>query len=107
MNIFPIRAKAVAFVKARPAWKDYARAAQQESHVGLNHKWQGNFFDPDSTRTEFMETDTADDLPMPMSSARTIDDVLVPARRQLTRYRAAGTVRASKAECHAARDHCR
>ena len=67
--IVPDMAKAVAFVKARPAWKDYARAAQQESHVGINHKWQGNFFDPDGTRTEFMEADTADGLPMPMSSA--------------------------------------
>ena len=65
----PELAKAVAFVKAKPAWKDYDRAAQQESHVGINHKWQGNFFDPDGTRTEFMEADTADGLPMPMSSA--------------------------------------
>jgi hypothetical protein len=28
-----------------------------------------NFFDPDGTRTEFMEADMADGLPMPMSSA--------------------------------------
>jgi catechol 2,3-dioxygenase-like lactoylglutathione lyase family enzyme len=67
--IVPDMAKAVAFVKAKPAWKDYARAAQQESHVGVNHKWQGNFFDPDGTRSEFMEADTADGLPSPMSHA--------------------------------------
>ncbi len=62
-------AKAVEFVKAKPAWKDYARAAQQEAHTGVNHKWQGNFFDPDGTRSEFMEPDTADGLPSPMSHA--------------------------------------
>jgi catechol 2,3-dioxygenase-like lactoylglutathione lyase family enzyme len=67
--IVPDMAKAVAFVKAKPAWKDYSRAAQQESHVGVNHKWQGNFFDPDGTRSEFMEADTADGLPSPMSHA--------------------------------------
>ena len=67
--IVPDMAKAVEFVKAKPAWKDYARADQQESHVGVNHKWQGNFFDPDGTRSEFMEADTADGLPSPMSHA--------------------------------------
>ncbi len=67
--IVPDMAKAVEFVKAKPAWKEYARAAQQESHVGVNHKWQGNFFDPDGTRSEFMEADTADGLPSPMSHA--------------------------------------
>jgi len=65
--LVPDMAKAVEFVKAKPAWKDYARAAQQESHVGVNHKWQGNFFDADGTRAEFMEADTADGLPSPMS----------------------------------------
>ncbi|HLX44647.1 MAG TPA: VOC family protein [Bryobacteraceae bacterium] len=67
--LVPDMAKAVVWVKARPAWKDYTRAAQQESHVGVNHKWQGNFFDPDGTRTEFMEADSADGLPSPMSHA--------------------------------------
>jgi lactoylglutathione lyase len=67
--IVPDMAKAVSFVKAKPAWRDYARAAEQESHVGINHKWQGNFFDPDGTRSEFMEADTADGLPSPMSHA--------------------------------------
>lgn len=67
--LVPDMAKAVAFVKAKPAWNGYSRAAQQEAHVGVNHKWQGNFFDPDGTRTEFMELDTADGLPSPMSHA--------------------------------------
>jgi len=67
--LVPDMAKAVVWVKARPAWKDYTRAAQQESHVGVNHKWQGNFFDPDGTRSEFMEADSADGLPSPMSHA--------------------------------------
>jgi catechol 2,3-dioxygenase-like lactoylglutathione lyase family enzyme len=59
--------KTLAAVKARPAFKDYKQA--HEAHVGINHKWQGNYFDPDGTRTEFMEHDTADGLPSPMSRA--------------------------------------
>jgi extradiol dioxygenase family protein len=60
-------AKTVAAVEARPAFKDYTR--RHEAHVGVNHKWQGNYFDPDGTRVEFMELDTADGLPSPMSHA--------------------------------------
>jgi catechol 2,3-dioxygenase-like lactoylglutathione lyase family enzyme len=67
--LVPDMAKAVAIVRAKPAWKNYARAAQFESHIGINHKWQGNFFDPDGTRTEFMEADPADGLPSPLSKA--------------------------------------
>lgn len=63
----PDMAKTLAAIGARPAFKDYTR--QHEAHVGINHKWQGNFFDPDGTRTEFMEHDTADGLPSPMSHA--------------------------------------
>jgi hypothetical protein len=59
--------KTLATIRARAAFKDYNR--QHEAHVGINHKWQGNFFDPDGTRTEFMEHDTADGLPSPMSRA--------------------------------------
>jgi lactoylglutathione lyase len=65
--LVPDMAKAVAFVKAKPAWNTYSGAATQEAHTGVNHKWQGNFFDPDGTRSEFMEADTADGLPSPMS----------------------------------------
>jgi catechol 2,3-dioxygenase-like lactoylglutathione lyase family enzyme len=60
-------AKTLAAISARPAFRSYTR--QHEAHVGINHKWQGNFFDPDGTRTEFMEHDTADGLPSPMSHA--------------------------------------
>jgi catechol 2,3-dioxygenase-like lactoylglutathione lyase family enzyme len=60
-------AKTLAAIDARPAFKDYDR--RHEAHVGVNHKWQGNFFDPDGTRVEFMELDTADGLPSPMSHA--------------------------------------
>ena len=59
--------KTLAAVEAKAAFKDYKQA--HEAHVGINHKWQGNYFDPDGTRTEFMEHDTADGLPSPMSHA--------------------------------------
>jgi len=63
----PDMAKTLATIEARPAFKAYTR--KHEAHVGINHKWQGNFFDPDGTRTEFMEHDTADGLPSPISHA--------------------------------------
>lgn len=63
----PDMVKTLAAIRGRAAFKDYNR--QHEAHVGINHKWQGNFFDPDGTRTEFMEHDTADGLPSPMSHA--------------------------------------
>jgi len=63
----PDMAKAIAVIKARPAFKDYQR--EVESHVGQNHKMQGNFYDPDGTRVELMEDHTADGFPSPMSSA--------------------------------------
>ena len=67
--VVPDMARAVAFIKSKPAWKDYARADQTEAHVGINHKWQGNLYDADGTRTECMEADTADGFPSPMSKA--------------------------------------
>jgi lactoylglutathione lyase len=60
-------AKAIAMIKAKPAFKDYKRNV--ESHVGQNHKYQGNFYDPDGTRVELMEDHTADGMPSPMSNA--------------------------------------
>ena len=60
-------AKTTAAIEALPAFRDYDR--QHEAHVGINHKWQGNYFDPDGTRTEFMEPGTADGMPSPMSRA--------------------------------------
>ena len=63
----PDMAKAIAMIKAKPAFKDYKR--EVESHVGQNHKVQGNFYDPDGTRVELMEDHTADGFPSPMSTA--------------------------------------
>jgi catechol 2,3-dioxygenase-like lactoylglutathione lyase family enzyme len=63
----PDMAKAIAMIKAKPAFKDYKR--EVESHIGQNHKYQGNFYDPDGTRVELMEDHTADGMPSPMSSA--------------------------------------
>jgi catechol 2,3-dioxygenase-like lactoylglutathione lyase family enzyme len=60
-------AATLAAVEARPAFKFYKQT--HEAHIGVNHKWQGNYFDPDGTRTEFMEHDTADGLPSPISHA--------------------------------------
>jgi catechol 2,3-dioxygenase-like lactoylglutathione lyase family enzyme len=59
--------RTLAAIEARPAFRDYNR--RHEAHAGVNHKWQGNFFDPDGTRTEFMEPGTADGMPSPMSYA--------------------------------------
>ena len=66
-NVVHDMAKAIAAIKAKPAFKDYKRDV--ESHVGQNHKVQGNFYDPDGTRVELMEDHTADGMPSPMSSA--------------------------------------
>jgi catechol 2,3-dioxygenase-like lactoylglutathione lyase family enzyme len=63
----PDMARAIAMIKGKPAFKDYKRDV--ESHVGQNHKYQGNFYDPDGTRVELMEDHTADGLPSPMSKA--------------------------------------
>jgi lactoylglutathione lyase len=63
----PDMGKAIAAIKSRPAFRDYKR--EVESHVGQNHKVQGNFYDPDGTRVELMEDHTADGLPSPMSTA--------------------------------------
>ncbi|HWE51700.1 MAG TPA: VOC family protein [Bryobacteraceae bacterium] len=63
----PDMRRTLAAIEARPAFRDYNR--RHEAHVGVNHKWQGNFFDPDGTRTEFMEPGTADGMPSPMSYA--------------------------------------
>ena len=63
----PDMAKAIAMIKAKPAFQDYKRDV--ESHIGQNHRYQGNFYDPDGTRVELMEDHTADGLPSPMSAA--------------------------------------
>jgi lactoylglutathione lyase len=69
----PDMAKAIAIIKSRPAFKDYNR--EVESHVGQNHKVQGNFYDPDGTRVELMEDHTADGFPSPMSTAPLFESI--------------------------------
>ncbi len=59
--------KAVAILEARPARKNYARPI--EIRVGKNGKRQANLFDPDGTRIELMEPNTADGKPVPPSMA--------------------------------------
>jgi catechol 2,3-dioxygenase-like lactoylglutathione lyase family enzyme len=59
--------KAVAILEARPARKNYTRTI--EIKIGKNGKRQANLFDPDGTRIELMEPNTADGKPVPSSSA--------------------------------------
>lgn len=65
--ITPDIQKAVAILEARPARKNYARPI--EIKVGKNGKRQANLFDPDGTRIELMEPNTADGKPVPSSTA--------------------------------------
>ena len=60
--------KTAATLEVRPAYKDYGRPLTVRT--GINRKRQLNVFDPDSTRTEFMEPKTVDGLPVPSSTAR-------------------------------------
>jgi lactoylglutathione lyase len=57
--------KAVATLKSRS--ENYSRPI--EIKVGVNGKRQANLFDPDGTRIELMEPNTADGKPVPPSSA--------------------------------------
>jgi lactoylglutathione lyase len=59
--------KAVATLEARPARKNYAQAI--EIRTGVNGKRQANLYDPDGTRIELMEPNTADGKPVPPSTA--------------------------------------
>ncbi len=68
----PDMVKAIEMIKAKPAFKDYKRPV--ESHIGQNHRYQGNFYDPDGVRVELMEDHTADGLPSPMSTAILFED---------------------------------
>ena len=65
--ITPDIKKAVAILGARPARKNYSRPI--EIKVGKNGKRQANLFDPDGTRIELMEPNTADGKPVPPSVA--------------------------------------
>jgi lactoylglutathione lyase len=59
--------KAIARLEARPARKNYTRPI--EIKTGVNGKRQANLFDPDGTRIELMEPNTADGKPVPPSKA--------------------------------------
>lgn len=59
--------KAVAQLESRPAFKTYGRKITV--HLGHNHKWQANIFDPDGTRIELMEPETYNRKPVPPSTA--------------------------------------
>src|SRR5215469_4780744 len=59
--------KAVARLEASPARKNYSRTL--EIKTGINGKRQANLFDPDGTRIELMEPNTADGKPVPSSTA--------------------------------------
>jgi catechol 2,3-dioxygenase-like lactoylglutathione lyase family enzyme len=59
--------KAVAALEARPAYKNYGRPIQ--IRTGVNGKRQANLFDPDGTRIELMEPNTANGKPVPPSTA--------------------------------------
>jgi lactoylglutathione lyase len=59
--------KTVAILEARPARKNYPRPI--EIRIGKNGKRQANLFDPDGTRIELMEPNTADGKPVPSSTA--------------------------------------
>lgn len=59
--------KAAAILESRRAKSGYTQAI--EIKVGANGKRQTNLFDPDGTRVELMEPDTADGKPVPSSTA--------------------------------------
>jgi len=65
--ITPDIKKAVAILESRPARKSYSRPI--EIKIGRNGKRQANLFDPDGTRIELMEPNTADGKPVPSSKA--------------------------------------
>jgi catechol 2,3-dioxygenase-like lactoylglutathione lyase family enzyme len=59
--------KAITALEARPAFQSYGKPIAP--HTGVNGKRQVNLFDPDGTRAELMESETADGKPVPPSTA--------------------------------------
>jgi lactoylglutathione lyase len=59
--------KATAELESRPFRRFYPYPL--EPRLGVNRRWQLNLYDPDGTRTELMEPQTVDGLPVPSSSA--------------------------------------
>jgi lactoylglutathione lyase len=66
--LVPDLAAAVASLQASPAIKSYGQPLGA-GHVGHNGKRQLSLFDPDGTRVELMEPNTADGKPVPSSTA--------------------------------------
>jgi catechol 2,3-dioxygenase-like lactoylglutathione lyase family enzyme len=60
-------AAAAAALQSRPAFTSYGKTLA--IHTGVNGKRQLNLFDPDGTRVELMEPNTADGKPVPPSTA--------------------------------------
>ena len=65
--LVPDVAKSIATLEARPAFQTYGKPIAP--HTGVNGKRQVNLFDPDGTRVELMESDTASGKPVPPSTA--------------------------------------
>jgi catechol 2,3-dioxygenase-like lactoylglutathione lyase family enzyme len=65
--VVPEIQKAVATLRGRAAQIGYPQPI--EIKVGVNGKRQANLFDPDGTRLELMEPDTANGKPVPSSTA--------------------------------------
>jgi len=65
--VVPDIQKAVAILKGRAARAGYTQPI--EIKVGVNGKRQSNLFDPDGTRVELMEPNTANGQPVPSSTA--------------------------------------
>lgn len=68
--VVPDIQKAVAELEARPWYKTYLTYQKPlEIRVGVNGKRQVNLYDPDGTRVEMMEAQTADGKPVAPSTA--------------------------------------
>jgi catechol 2,3-dioxygenase-like lactoylglutathione lyase family enzyme len=68
--LVPDMQKAIAELESRPAYKSYLTYGKPlEMHVGKNGKRQVNLYDPDGTRVELMEAQTADGKPVASATA--------------------------------------
>jgi lactoylglutathione lyase len=68
--VVPDLQKAITELEARPAYKTYLSYGKPlEMQVGKNGKRQVNLYDPDGTRVELMEAQTANGKPVPSSTA--------------------------------------
>jgi lactoylglutathione lyase len=65
--LVPDVAKFISTLESRPAFQTYGKPLAE--HTGVNGKRQVNLFDPDGTRVELMESETANGKPVPPSTA--------------------------------------